>query len=98
MTSANQVARPAVVLGRAVVQDDHQPGGKLVGFGNNQTGSSPNYDRHIYMMNDGQLTFGVYNNGTVTIQTPNVYNDGAWHYAVATYSGDGPCRSTSTAS
>ncbi len=38
-------------------------GGKLIGFGNNQTGMSRNYDRHIYMMNDGQLVFGVYNGG-----------------------------------
>ena len=37
------------------------------------------------MMNDGQLVFGVYNNQTVTIETPNLYNDGQWHYVVATY-------------
>jgi hypothetical protein len=60
-------------------------GGKLIGFGNNPTGMSSNYDRHIYMMNDGQLVFGVYNNQIVTIETPNVYNDGQWHYVVATY-------------
>lgn len=60
-------------------------GGKLIGFGNNQTGLSGNYDRHIYMMNDGQLVFGVYNSAEVTIETPNVYNDGQWHYVVATY-------------
>jgi hypothetical protein len=59
-------------------------GGKLIGFGNNQTGASGNYDRHLYMMNDGQLVFGVYNSGTETIETPSVYNDGQWHYVVAT--------------
>jgi concanavalin A-like lectin/glucanase superfamily protein len=59
-------------------------GGKLIGFGNQPTGMSSNYDRHIYMMNDGQLVFGVYNSGTDTIETPGVYNDGQWHYAVAT--------------
>jgi hypothetical protein len=37
------------------------------------------------MMNDGQLVFGVWNNQTETIETPNVYNDGQWHYVVATY-------------
>ena len=26
----------------------------------------------------------VYNSGTDTIETPGVYNDGQWHYAVAT--------------
>ena len=60
-------------------------GGKLIGFGSNQTGSSSSYDRHIYMMNDGQLVFGIFNSGTVTIETPNTYNDGAWHYLAATY-------------
>jgi hypothetical protein len=60
-------------------------GGKLVGFGNNQTGASGNYDRHVYMMNDGQLVFGVWNNQTETIETPRVYNDGQWHYVVATF-------------
>jgi hypothetical protein len=69
-------------------------GGKIVGFGNTQTGGnsannnaspgSSNYDRHIYMMNDGQLVFGVYNGSVQTIETPNRYNDGQWHYVVAT--------------
>lgn len=60
-------------------------GGMIVGFGNSQTGWSSNYDRHIYMMNDGQLVFGVWNGQTETIETPNVYNDGQWHYVVATF-------------
>ncbi len=60
-------------------------GGKLIGFGNSQTGMSSNYDRHIYLMNDGQLVFGVWNNKTETIETPRVYNDGQWHYVVATF-------------
>ena len=62
-------------------------GGKLIGFGNSQTGMSGNYDRHIYMMNDGQLVYGIWNNQTETIETPNTYNDGQWHYVVATYDG-----------
>jgi hypothetical protein len=59
-------------------------GGKLVGFGDQQTGMSGSYDRHIYMMNDGQLTFGVWTGQTNTIETPGVYNDGQWHHVVAT--------------
>ena len=80
-------------------------GGKLIGFGNNQTGMSGNYDRHIYMMNDGQLVFGIWNNATETIETPNTYNDGQWHYVVATYDGtnmafyvDGHLTGTATSS
>jgi Concanavalin A-like lectin/glucanases superfamily len=60
-------------------------GGKIIGFGNYQYGLSTGYDRHIYMMNDGQLVFGVYNSKDETIETPNVYNDGQWHDVVATY-------------
>ena len=66
---------------------------------------SGNYDRHIYMMNDGQLVFGVWNNATETIETPNTYNDGQWHYVVATYDGtnmalyvDGELTGTATSS
>ena len=80
-------------------------GGKLIGFGNSQTGLSGNYDRHIYMMNDGQLVFGIWNNATETIETPNTYNDGQWHYVVATYNGtnmalyvDGQLTGTGTSS
>ena len=80
-------------------------GGKLIGFGNSATGMSSNYDRHIYMMNDGQLVFGVWNNATETIETPNIYNDGQWHYVVATYDGtnlalyvDGELIGTTTSS
>ena len=35
-------------------------GGKLIGFGDARSGNSSNYDRHVYMENDGQLIFGVW--------------------------------------
>jgi hypothetical protein len=80
-------------------------GGKLVGFGSSQTGMSGNYDRHIYMMNDGQLVYGIWNNATETVETPNTYNDGQWHSFVATYDGtnmafyvDGRLTGTTTSS
>ena len=69
------------------------------------TGLSGNYDRHVYMMNDGQLVFGIWNNATETIETQNAYNDGQWHYFVATYDGtnmafyvDGQLIGTTTSS
>jgi len=64
-------------------------GGKLIGFGDKQTGLSSNYDRHIYMQDDGRLVFGVYTGQTNVITTANPYNDGSWHYVVATQSSDG---------
>ncbi len=62
-------------------------GGKLIGFGNAQTGSSASYDRHIYMNNAGQLYFGVYTGAVVTIYSPLTYNDNKWHLVTATLSG-----------
>ncbi len=59
-------------------------GGKLVGFGNNNTGTSSNYDRHIYMEPDGRITFGVYRDGLFTASSSNALNDGQWHQAVGT--------------
>jgi fibronectin type 3 domain-containing protein len=66
-------------------------GGKIVGYGNGlpetnsgATNLSGNYDRQIYMDNAGHLTFGVYTGGAQTITTGNTYNNGAWHYIVAT--------------
>jgi len=61
-------------------------GGKLIGYGNSQTGSSTSYDRHIYMTNTGQLVFGVYNGGYQTIISPRSYNDGKFHQVTATLS------------
>jgi hypothetical protein len=62
-------------------------GGKLIGFGNAAGGaSSTNFDRHIYMSNNGTLTFGLYNGGYYTVTSPSAYNNGAWHLATATFS------------
>ena len=62
-------------------------GGKLIGFGNQLTGASTNYDRHLYFSSTGNIIFGVYNGATNTIVSPLSYNDGLWHQAVATFSG-----------
>ncbi|MFD7259801.1 DNRLRE domain-containing protein [Streptomyces sp. NPDC059874] len=59
-------------------------GGKLFGFGSNQDRGSNQYDKHIYMTNDGRLVYGVYTGATRTITTTATYNDNAWHHVVAT--------------
>ncbi|MEO6734084.1 MAG: DUF2341 domain-containing protein [Ferruginibacter sp.] len=61
-------------------------GGKLIGFGNAQTGQSTSYDRHIYMNNAGQIYFGVYTGSVVTLNSSLSYNDNTWHLATATQS------------
>ena len=64
-------------------------GGKLIGFGNEQTGASVVLDRHLYLTNAGHVVFGVYPSGTKTIESPTSLNDGAWHQTVATLSSAG---------
>ncbi|MCZ2404796.1 LamG domain-containing protein, partial [Paenarthrobacter sp. Z7-10] len=63
-------------------------GGKLIGFGNAQTGpsTSTTYDRHLYIASTGQLVFGVSAGSPKTVISPKTYNDGSWHQAVATLS------------
>jgi hypothetical protein len=85
VTSASQVTSPQTFSIEGWFKTTTATGGKLMGFGSSQTGLSSSYDRQIYMMNDGQLVFGVRTGQMETIETPNVYNDGQWHYVVATF-------------
>ncbi|MCB0910800.1 MAG: PKD domain-containing protein, partial [Propionibacteriaceae bacterium] len=64
-------------------------GGKLIGFGNATSGLSSSYDRHVWMLNTGQLSFGAYNGGQVSITSASSYNDGQWHHVVASQDGSG---------
>ncbi len=59
-------------------------GGKIIGFGNLTQQNSTRHDKHVYMRNDGRLTFGVYSGAARTIATTGAYNDGQWHHVVAT--------------
>ncbi|MEU9759259.1 LamG domain-containing protein [Streptomyces sp. NPDC047987] len=59
-------------------------GGRIIGFGNVTMQNSTQFDKHVYMRDDGRLVFGVYNGGARTITTPAAYNNGAWHHVVAT--------------
>jgi PKD repeat protein len=64
-------------------------GGKIIGFGDSRTGNSTNFDRHVYMRDDGHLVFGVQTGASNTITTPLAYNDGKWHQVVATQGSNG---------
>jgi hypothetical protein len=89
VTSAGQIAGPQTFSVEGWFKTATNTGGKLIGFGSSQTGLSTSYDRNIYLMNDGQLVFGVYSGGVQTIESPRVYNDGRWHYVVATIGASG---------
>ena len=64
-------------------------GGLLVGFGDKQTGPSTLLATNLYMTNDGQIVFGTWTGRAQAIETPHVYNDGHWHFVVATMSSSG---------
>jgi PKD repeat protein len=64
-------------------------GGKIVGFGNSNTGTSSNYDRHVYMNPAGNLLFGVYPGSSQVVQSSKTYNDGQWHQVAATLGSGG---------
>jgi len=64
-------------------------GGKIVGFGNNRTGNSTSYDRHVYLDTQGRVLFGVYPGSSQTLRSAKSYNDNQWHHVVATLGSNG---------
>jgi PKD repeat protein len=64
-------------------------GGKIVGFGNQNSGPSNLYDRHIFMDGTGHIAFGVLPATQKTLTSTETYNDGAWHHVVGNLSSAG---------
>jgi PKD repeat protein len=89
VSSSQAFNDPEVYSTEAWFKTTTTTGGKIIGFGSSQTGQSGSYDRHVYMQDNGQLVFGTYTGQTNTITTPASYNDGTWHYVVATQSSAG---------
>jgi trimeric autotransporter adhesin len=89
------VATTAAVPGPSVYSEElwfkttTTTGGRIIGFSNATTGNSSDYDRQVYMLNNGKLTFGTYTSVTNTISSTASYNDGKWHQLVATQASDG---------
>jgi PKD repeat protein len=89
IVDSQQVSDPETYSEELWFNSTTTSGGKLIGFGNAQSGTSSSYDRHIYLQNSGQLEFGTWTGQENTIVSPQSYNDGAWHYVVATQSNQG---------
>ncbi|MCC9067015.1 PKD domain-containing protein [Arthrobacter cryoconiti] len=64
-------------------------GGKIVGFGSSANSASSSYDRHVYMLNNGKVTFGTYPGTVKTLTSTAAFNDGQWHHLVAEQGSDG---------
>ena len=84
VTTTRLLAGPTSFTVEAWVNTTSSVGGKILGFGNSQTGMSSNYDRHLYMADNGTVRFGVYNGGTYTVASKSALNDGKWHHLVGT--------------
>lgn len=87
--SNTQFSNPTVFSTEAWFKTTTTSGGKIIGFGNAQQGESGSYDRHVYMLDNGRLVFGVWTGQQNNIETAASFNDGDWHHVVATQSGDG---------
>lgn len=89
VASTQSVANPRVYSQELWFRTTTTVGGKLIGFGSAQTGTSGGYDRHVYMTDAGRLVFGTWTGTANTIESPAAYNDGTWHHLAATQGGDG---------
>lgn len=63
--------------------------GVLFGFGQDQNDDNGQFDRTIYMDNNGRLHFGVWTGSAQTADSTAAYNDGNWHNVAATESSSG---------
>jgi hypothetical protein len=65
-------------------------GGKILGYEDVQTGWGDNYDRQLYMTNNGRIAYGIVAGGVrQTITSTASFNDGDWHHVVATQGAGG---------
>ncbi|WP_194762622.1 PKD domain-containing protein [Microbacterium sp. UFMG61] len=89
LAGTKQYPNPQIFSVEAWFKTTTSAGGKIVGFGDSNSGLSSSNDRHIYMTPDGKLNFGVYTTAQNLISTTGSYNNGQWHHVVGQLSGDG---------
>ncbi len=85
-----QVQRPDDLLRGAVVQDDHDH--RRQAHRLRQTADAAtvgSYDRHVYMLRRAARLRHLHRRSPTWSRRPSRYNDGKWHYVVATQGPDG---------
>ena len=90
IVSTQPQAAPSVYSEGRLVQhdiDQRRPPGHLWRLGRQDT--TGHQDRGVWITPSGQVEFGVWTGQTVTVRSPGSYNDGKWHFAVATQGADG---------
>jgi photosystem II stability/assembly factor-like uncharacterized protein len=86
IASTQLVINPQVLSVGLWFKTTSQNGGRLIGFGSEQTNASPVLDRHLYMGTDGLIRFGVFDTTFNMISGGPACNDGQWHQAAGTFS------------
>lgn len=89
VNTATQLPDQQEFAAEAWIKTASNAGGRIIGFSNGTTGNSGKSDRHVYMRNDGKLTFGVAADSLQTITSPKSYNDNKFHHVVAQMSVNG---------
>ena len=88
-TNQSQAA-PTTYSIEAWVKTSSFNGGKILGYEDVQTGWGVNYDRQIYMTNNGRIAYGIKSGGVNQVITSTVlYNDNVYHHIVATQGASG---------
>jgi hypothetical protein len=87
IASLSRAQGPNTVSVQAWFKTTTTSGGKIIGFGNQNTGGSTAFDRHIYMDNSGHILWGARNG--VTLKSTATYNNGAWHQVTGTLGSNG---------
>jgi PKD repeat protein len=89
LATTQAVAAPSVYSEELWFKTTSTSGGTLIAFGDQPSGLSSNHDRQVYLLNSGQLVFGVWTGQNNTVTSAKSYNDGQWHQVVATQGPDG---------
>jgi hypothetical protein len=89
ISTSKQYTNPTTITISAWFKTTTNQGGKIIGFGNSQTGSSTSYDKHIYMDNSGKVYFGIYNGSYNVLASTSMYNNGIWHQVIGQQSSSG---------
>ena len=89
VTSTNAIQAPDTFSTEAWFKTTSTAGGKIIGFGNRNSGNSSSYDRHTYMDASGRVWFGVWVGSAATVTSAKSYNDGKWHQVVSSLSSKG---------
>jgi hypothetical protein len=87
--TANSFDNPTEFTVSLWFKTSSEEGGRLIGFGDTQTGLSTISDRMIYLDDTGKLYFGVVDGVAKSISTIESFNDNDWHLVSASLSSAG---------